>query len=405
MKKPLFVTLLALSFLVEAVECNDLEAYISTLKRESFKNRYRKNELESKKLRDSWIAPIRLNYRYLRSTPYESEQTNMSAGIAIDQPIFKFGGIYYGIKYADALYATNDLQIKRQERTLIKDAVALLMGLKKIDLQIARQKLQIDNAMINLEQKREQYINGQLDSGFMNSAVIEKNIVKKAFFELETQKENLISKFHAISDLSYEDAPVPTLRFVDEEEFFARNIDMKLAKSAIKRDYYNKNTATAKYLPTVSVNGAYRWERNEDIQFGNTGASFSGETHYYNYGFHIDMPLEINTFRDIESAKVDYLQSRIRLADERRALRALYEKVMQNIENIEKKIALAQENERLYQTLLHDTEVLYQSGYKTEYDVKNMRNSLEIERINRKIYFYEKQLELLELYERIEREI
>jgi hypothetical protein len=54
---------------------------------------------------------------------------------------------------------------------------------------------------------------------------------------------------------------------------------------------------------------------------------------------------------------------------------------------------------------VHDTDILYKSGYKTQYDLKIMKNSLEIEKINIKIYDYDKQLELLDLYEKVTSEI
>jgi outer membrane protein TolC len=268
-----------------------------------------------------------------------------------------------------------------------------------------RQNYLIDNAYINLEQKREQYINGQLDSGFLNNAIIEKNIVTQTLYDLQTAQESLISSFQSISDSDYKTVSIPHLEYLEEEEFLHRNIDIKFYKSTIERDYYQKNMTMAKYYPTISINGAYKWERNEHFQFGNTGAGYSGETNYYSYGFRASVPLDINTFRDIESARVDYLKSKVKLDDSKRELKALFEKVAHNLDNLDKKIELALENQKLYETLVHDTDILYKSGYKTEYDLENMKNSFEIEKINIQMYYYDKQLELLDLYEKVTSEV
>jgi len=279
------------------------------------------------------------------------------------------------------------------------------MPIKRTELQIERQHLQIDNSHINLEQKREQYINGQLDSGFLNNAIIEKNIVTQALYDLETTKESLVSNFQSISDSDYKSKAIPHLDYLEEEAFLEHNIDIKLRKSSIERDYYQKNMTMAKYFPTISLNGSYKWDRSENFQFGNTGAGYSGETKYYSYGFRASMPLDINTFRDIESAQADYLKSKVMLDDSKRSLQALFEKVSHNLENIDKKIGLANENQELYEVLVHDTDILYKSGYKTAYDLQNMQNSLEIEKINIKMYYYDKQLELLDLYEKVTSEV
>ena len=356
-------------------------------------------------LRDSWISPFQLSYSYIKSEPYDNEQTSMNALISIDQPIFKFGGIYYGIKYANASRISNDLSIEQQKRALIKQAVSLLMQIKQGQLQIDAQKLRIDNAIINLEQQKELYINGQLDSGFFNNAVIEKNEAKQTLFDLEASFERVVSSFQSISDVDYKTAMIPHLQYLEKDAFMAHNIDTRLYQSAIERDHNQKRMIAAKYFPQLSFYGAYKWERSESVQFGNTGSGYSGETHYASYGLKASMGLNINTFRDIESARVDYLKSKVSLEDSKRELAALFDQVKQNLENFNKKTALARENQELYATLVHDTDILVQSGYKTEADLKIMQNSLKIEQLKVQIYDYDKQLELLNLYEKLERDI
>ena len=72
---------------------------------------------------------------------------------------------------------------------------------------------------------------------------------------------------------------------------------------------------------------------------------------------------------------------------------------MQNLENFNKKKLLSYENREIYSKLLTDTKKLYTAGYKTEYDVNLLQNSVEIAKIDAKIFELDKQLELLTLYE------
>jgi len=402
----LVVLYLLLSSILFAEEKNEkLEAYISENKKKLFSYDYQKIEAESLKLRDSWIAPLNLNYNYNKSNPYNNEQTTEGASIKMNQIIFQSGGIYYGIKFAEASKIYSNYSIDVQKRKLVKDAISLLMQIKQMDLKVKRQQLQIKNSGIKLEQKKEQYLNGQLDSGFLDNAIIERNLVIQALYDIQTNKQRLVSKFKAISDINYKDAKIPYLKVLDKDKFLKYNIVINMSKSDIEKNRYAKDMTVAKYLPKLSILAGYSWDKTENQQFGNTGAGFSGQTDYYNYGLRVSMPLDINTFRDVEVSKVDYLKSKILIEDKKRELLAIYEEVMQNIENFDKKKTLSIENKDIYEKLLSDTKELFRAGYKTEYDVSLLENSVEIQKIDLKIFDIDKQLELLTLYEMYKNEI
>ncbi|MFT5661391.1 MAG: hypothetical protein ACI9TV_002037 [Sulfurimonas sp.] len=374
---------------------NSLDSYISDTKKELFDFDYKKNKLDSSILRDSWITPINLNYSYSKSNPYTNEQLNQSAAIKMDQPIFKGGGIFYGVKYANASKKYSDYSIDVAKRKMIKDAISTLMQIKQTDLKVIKQNLQIKNSEINLELKKEQYLSGQLDSGFLDNAVIERNFVIQNLYDLETSKERLISKFNTISDLDYKNVKAPTLELISQENFLQHNISLEMVKSQAIKNEHNKGVTRAKYLPTISVTAGYNWTKTDSkvAVFG------SPERDYYDYGVKANIPLNINTFRDIESVRIDYMKSELLAIDKERELNALFEQVMQNLNNLEKKKVLSLENISIYSKLLEDTKELFSAGYKTEYDVETLENSVGISQINFKIYEVDKQLELLSLYE------
>ena len=388
---------------------DSLDVYLSELKRKAFGYDYEKTEQESRKLRDSWIMPITISYTLNRQNPYNEqgapETQQESAAIAIDQPVFRSGGIYFGIKYAEATRDVGRLSIAQQERSLIKKAVELLMQIKQAELGIQEQKLQVANAEINLQQKREQYLSGQLDSGFLNNAIIQLNLTKQTLIDLETAKARLVSSFESISDLDYRTAKIPFLAMVDEKRFMDDTVDLKLAQRQHEQERYNKNVTLAKYLPSVSLQGSYNWQKQQGFFFANGAPvkSDSPETAYYRYGLRASVPLDFNSVNDYQAAKIAWLKSRVVIDDTKRALRSLYEQVMENIDNIGKKIELSKENEKLYASLLADTKEQFAAGYKTQYDVDLLANSRQIEVLSQRMYEIDRQLELLNLYEKLSR--
>lgn len=388
------LSLLCSNLLLAGQNSENLEAYISENKKEQFSYDYKKIEADSSKLRDSWIAPLNLQYSYSKSNPYVDEQTAENAAIKMDQPIFQSGGIYYGIKFAEASRVYSNYSVDVAKRKLIKDAITLLMQIKQTSLKIDKQNYLIKNSEINLELKKEQYLNGQLDSGFLDNAIIERNVVIQALYDIQTSKEKLVSKFQAISDISYENAQIPHLELLDEDKFLGENIVLNMSESETEKSKYNKDITVAKYLPKVSITAGYNWSKSDSpFQFGST------EKDYYDYGVKANIPLDINTFRDIESSKISYLKSKIVVEDKKRELKALFEQVMQNIGNLDKKKLLSMTNIEIYEKLLTDTKDLFNAGYKTEYDVDLLANSVEIQKIDSNIFEIDKQLELLALYE------
>jgi len=386
-------TCLMLSLLYSFTIADDnLDKFLSNYKIEQFNYDYKKNESQSLQLRDSWISPVNLSYSYMKSDANNVDVVSKTTSINLDQPIFRSGGIYSGIKYAKASknYINDSIDISKQK--MIKDSLALLIQIKQIDLKIKKQKLRIKNAKINLAIKKEQYLNGQLDSGFLDNAIIEQNTIISALYDIQTSKERLISTFQAISDIDYKNIELPIINFIEKDDFIKNNLLVKMAKNNnLKSDYY-KDMSIAKYLPSVHLVAGYNWNKSEVN-------SIDTKDDYYNYGLKITMPLNINTFRDIESSKIESLKSEVDIKDKKRQLNALYDQVMQNISNIKKKINLSKDNKIIYMKLLEDTKKLYKAGYKTEYDVELLSNSFKMQDLDIKILLLDNDLELLNLYE------
>jgi outer membrane protein TolC len=123
---------------------------------------------------------------------------------------------------------------------------------------------------------------------------------------------------------------------------------------------------------------------------------------YYNYGFSVSMPIDINSLSDIELAKVQHLKAATQVIDTKNTIKQEYDWILNSIMVLDKKIELVKKDIKLYQNLYKLTNNLAKAGEKTKLDAKVMYNSLQIRKYDKKIYEIEKQLQLLHLYMRVE---
>jgi len=380
---------------------SSLDNYLSDSKQKEFSLSYEKSEVQSKTLRDSWISPLQLSYSYSKSNSYDNLSASQNAAISLNQPIFQSGGIYYGIKYAEATRKYSDFSTDLQKRKLIKEVVSLLVQIKQTDLKIEKQKLEIENAHINVEQQKERYLSGQLDSGLLDDAILKEAVQEKALYDIETSKEKLISLYKALSDSDYKRLKSPNLDLMSKKSFLDNNIDLRLIRSEQEKSSYNTDVTRAKYLPRLSLTGSYNWEKRDSLSFTKGSTIPGSETDYYRYGLTVSMPIDYNSLRNIEVSKIDNLKANVSFENKRKEASAIYDMVSQNIKNIEKKIELSQRIVKLYNKLYSDTLELFKSGYKTEYDVKTLKNSVAMQELEQKILNYDRDLELLNLYEKV----
>jgi len=135
--------------------------------------------------------------------------------------------------------------------------------------------------------------------------------------------------------------------------------------------------------------------------FAGNGPSNLNEA-YYNYGFSVSMPLDINSFSDIEAAKVAKLRAATQVLDRKDTVKEEYQWIDNSLGILDKKIYLARKDEKIYKNLLRLTKDLAEAGEKTSLDADIMSNSLQVRKLDQLIYGIDKQLKLLKLYIRVE---
>lgn len=355
---------------------------------------YKKIDQDSAKLKKDWINPISYSYIYNKDKDY----TTTKSIISVSQPIFKSGAIWDAIKYAASVkkYSTTSTNIEQKE--LIKQLISLVLNIKKLDLSIEKQKLSISNGKIEVNIKKEQVLNGVLDSSFLNNAIIALNTQKNILIDLEYQRELDINNLKLLSDKSYKDIQIPTFKLNTQKDFIEKNIYIKQQKQNLETSYFVKNMTIENYLPSINLTASY--SKYHDID-GNKYLDTSAQT---NIGFKVTIPFDIKFKNNIASAKLQYLKNKTIVDDQKLKEKVLFTNIKLKLNSLDKKIIIAKDDYKLYDSLVKDMIELYNGGLKTKYDLQTMQNSKRIKSIEMQSLKIDKQIELLELYSRINNE-
>ncbi|MFT7879197.1 MAG: TolC family protein [Sulfurimonas sp.] len=397
MKRSIMRTLLlaaGVSMLSYADELGDI---LSTNKSMIFDYQMKSNELESDKLYKSWINPVTLRYSKNFNEQFKTGTIiTENFTVSIDQPIFRSGGIYYAMKYSEALREANSAEIRLQKRMMITDAVTILFNIRKNRLQQKKMKYQIKNDKIDIRQKRDSYNAGLLDSSFLDQAMLTRSQDETNLLELELGLLAYQQQFTLLSDREPDSLKLPTLKFVTKDTYKEANLELLRDRKRAEEKSHNQKVTWAKYLPTVSINGKYT-----DGDLNPLYANPNLKEKYYSYGISVSMPLDINAFDDIEASKVAKLQAEVELLDRKKTVDQEYDWIVNNLDILDRKIALARKDEKLYENLYKVTSNLAKAGEKTALDAEVMQNTLQIRKLDQQIYAIDKQIELLKLYARM----
>ena len=387
--KLLFCSLI--SFNLFANEFALKEDILSDTRQRSFDITQKKANEDSSKLKKDWINPI--TYQYTKNLG--EEYKNEKSVISINQPIFQSGGIYQAIKYAKSTYNYSSLEIAQQRKNLIQTATNYLFLIEKTNLNIKKSELSLLNAKIDVNRKKEQVLNGFLDSSFLDNALLTLNSSKHTLIDLKYQKQELINNFHNISSKEYTKFTLPILKLFNEKEYMENNIEIKKAKAdIIIKDNFASMT-TARYLP--SVNAFYTFTKNHFAD-GKDGVN---KENTQNYGLTVSVPFDTRTFNDIESKKLDYLKSKLDLQNKITDEKTFFKSKLEKINMIEDRINVTKEDLAVYDSILAIIYEEKEAQLKTQSDLDTLENSQKIKALDLKIFEIDKQIELLSVYSKL----
>ena len=347
---------------------------------------------DSSKLKKDWINPITYQYTNNLGEEYKTQRSVIS----INQPIFQSGGIYQAIKYADSTYKYAALDLEQQKKELIKDALNILYNIERTNLNIQKAKYTLENAKIDVNRKKEQVLNGFLDASFLDDALLTLNTTKHNLVDLKYQKQELINNFNNISSKEYTNFELPTFKLFDEKEFLDNNINLKkIEADVMKKGNYSYMTM-AKYLP--SVNAYYTYSKYHEID--DNPALDKDNTH--TVGLTLNIPLDSRTFNDIQSKKIDYLKSKLNLENSKDDEKTFFKTKLDKLSMIDERLQITKDDLDVYDSILKIINEEKDAQIKTQSDLDTLQNSQKIKSLDIKVYEIDKQLELLEMYVKLQ---
>jgi len=354
--------------------------------------------LETKKLKSSWIEPVVASYNYTKG----EDSKSIYYKVSLSQPVFKSGGIYFAIKYADANGKFNKLSTSITQNALIKRVYELVLSLKKYDIQIKKLNLSIKNINYDIQRKRERYLSGDDDISFLNQDMLTLNDLKVQLQELKTSRIKLLKSFESISQYSYKEIKLPSLELVSKNEYFKKHLELQSSKANIDQQVELKNMTISSYLPTVSLFGSYNYQKSKYSEITDYRDSNDWEKdHYKNYGVSVSIPFSINEGRDIEIKKLEALKAKLSLKQKQREIKAEYESILEDLKLLESKKKITKQSIYLYKKLVRTTKNAVKAGDKTMLDLKTVKNSKRALEYDLAIIEYDKKLTLLSLFEKM----
>lgn len=347
---------------------------------------------DSSKLKKDWINPITYQFSNNLGEDYKTQRSMIS----INQPIFQSGGIYQAIKYADNSYKYANLDLEKQKKELIKEALNLLFKIEKTNLNIQKAQYTLANAKIDVNRKKEQVLNGFLDASYLDDSLLTLNTTKHNLVDLKYQKEELINNFNNISSSDYTKFELPTFTIFSEKEFLENNINLKKIEADVDKKGNYSYMTMAKYLP--SVNAYYNYSKYHDIDDNIKLTKENDQT----FGVNVTVPFDSRTYNDVQSKRIEYLKSKLNLENSLDDEKTFFKSKLQKIAMLEERLQITKDDLEVYDSILKTINEEKIAQIKTQSDLDTLQNSQKIKSLDLKIYEIDKQLELLEMYVKLQ---
>jgi outer membrane protein TolC len=386
-------------FLLCSTLLNASDSALSASKKEQIEIDTKIDSNNASNLKYEWIKPIVASYSYSVSDQFSTENRARYFRISLDQPLFKSGGIYFAIKYANASQNFAKVVTSLKEKNLIHSLYTTLLNLQKSDLQIEKLAFQVNNAKLDIARKKEQFESGLIDSSFLDSAILAKSQKSQLLLDAKQKRFALLQQFKILSDVDYHTISLPSFGLVEQKEFIDKNLELQKLQAQKVQARYLKNMTISNYLPTLSLFGEYTHKKDSFRMFQQNNESKQ-------YGLRISMPiLDINRGRTIEIRKLEYLKSKILLKEKRIEIANSFKTFHHDIEILKQREALALEDSKLYEGLVHAAMEGVEAGEKTSTDVETLENSRQMALLEEKIYKLEIQESFVDLYAKMRDEI
>ena len=306
----------------------------------------------------------------------------------LNQKILDFGGISSQIDYANNLFKQEALKIKMENFEDLNTLYKNFIDLKINDINILQNDLNIKNSEIEVDIKKSQYRNGQSDISDLNDAIMKKNLLEDSKMNLKLNKVIYENDIKKLTSYELNNLSIPSISLISKDIFLEKSTKKLYAnlESQVSQNEYKKTKS--KYLPALNLTGAVGYQ----------DSTTKKSQDYYNYGASITMPLNYTFSNDIEYSKLVYLQNRKKEELTSIELEKVYDSSIETIKQFENRINLALNDIKLYEELLELNQEEFNAGFKADEDVKTLKNSKEIRKLDTEKYKLNIKKELLYIY-------
>lgn len=354
------------------------------------------NEIDAshKKQKYNWVSPLNLSLSKNKSKSLNSgTYTVDQASIGLNQDIFRFGGIYYTIAFADKQKNYQLLTWEKENNELYQQIYTTVVTLKRLNFQLKQSEYRLKNTEIDLFLKQEQYKVGSGDMTQLNNAIMDKNDQLKQIITIKESIASTQKKLKELTPFSFEEIDIPIFKMIDKNEYIQQNYAINQANLQSDLNFNQYKNTKSNYLPHVSINAEVGYQKYNQETYN---TDYDGD--YYSTGLSISMPLDFNSNTTIEEQKAAYLQAKLQIEDEKIAQKAAYEESQELIKNYKEYIEITEKNLSLYDQLIFITKQGFKAGYKSGYDLQTIVNTKKIDVLEIKINESNIQLELIKLH-------
>ncbi|MDH4944336.1 TolC family protein [Sulfurimonas sp. C5] len=349
----------------------------------------------AKAQRYEWLSPVNLSASH---TQQYSDKTNTRSGLSqlsasFSQNIFRSGGIYYTIKYADDKYSYDALSLEQQNKNYQKEIILSTLRIKKYELQLKQSEYLIENKKITLFLKQTQYEVGDIDITLLNDALMEKNTEQTNYVLLQETLASEQLELQKYTDVSAESISLPTFSLIDEITYNKYNYNIAMAKQQNNVTYDSYKKGMADYLPSVKFNAQATY-----TSYDSGAVVLNQNGTLYSAGLVLNIPLDYNAFASVEEKYASHLEQLAQTNDTQREEILEYKKTLLAINRYKEVNKILQENLELYTKLRKITKKAFETGYKTGYDVQILDNSISSAKLEIEINKINIQLELAKLH-------
>ena len=151
----------------------------------------------------------------------------------------------------------------------------------------------------------------------------------------------------------------------------------------------------AKYLP--SINAYYTYSKYHETD-NKPIESENDQT----FGLTLNVPLDTRTFNDVQSKRIDYLKSKLNLENSIDDEKTFFKTKLEKLAMIDERLQITKDDLEVYDSILKIINEEKQAQIKTQSDLDTLQNSQKIKSLDLKVYEIEKQIELLEMYAKLQ---